>query len=143
MKTLSIAQPYASLIASGIKNIHNSLWHTSYRGEILIHARPYIIDQKNLFRNLTQEQWEHANDYFSTDGFDPNRIETNAIIGRVNIIDCVRNHDSIWAENYKSHDYPIWNWVLSGAEYFDKPIDAEHPYHASNTLWDYKHEILI
>ena len=38
MKTLSIRQPYASLICRGIKTIENRSWTTSYRGKLLIHA---------------------------------------------------------------------------------------------------------
>jgi len=38
MKTLSIRQPYASLICRGIKTIENRSWDTAYRGKLLIHA---------------------------------------------------------------------------------------------------------
>jgi hypothetical protein len=38
MKTLSIRQPYASLICKGIKTIENRTWKTNYRGKLLIHA---------------------------------------------------------------------------------------------------------
>ena len=38
MKTLSIRQPFASLICRGIKTIENRSWKTTYRGKLLIHA---------------------------------------------------------------------------------------------------------
>lgn len=38
MKVITIKQPYASLIASGIKEYEFRTWKTKYRGEILIHA---------------------------------------------------------------------------------------------------------
>lgn len=38
MKTLSIRQPFASLICRGIKTIENRSWKTAYRGKLLIHA---------------------------------------------------------------------------------------------------------
>ena len=38
MKTLSIRQPFASLICRGIKTIENRSWDTTYRGRLLIHA---------------------------------------------------------------------------------------------------------
>lgn len=38
MKALSIRQPWASLIAAGIKPIENRPWYTNYRGDILICA---------------------------------------------------------------------------------------------------------
>lgn len=36
MKALSIKQPWANMICSGEKTIETRLWHTPYRGELLI-----------------------------------------------------------------------------------------------------------
>lgn len=38
MKTITIKQPYASLIAEGLKEYEFRTWKTNYRGELLIHA---------------------------------------------------------------------------------------------------------
>lgn len=38
MKTLSVQQPYATLICSGVKTVENRTWTTNHRGKILIHA---------------------------------------------------------------------------------------------------------
>ena len=38
MKTLSIRQPFASLVCRGIKTIENRSWETKYKGKLLIHA---------------------------------------------------------------------------------------------------------
>ena len=38
MKTLSIRQPWASLIVKGFKDVENRSWRTPIRGEIAIHA---------------------------------------------------------------------------------------------------------
>ena len=38
MKVLTIKQPYATLIAEGIKEYEFRTWKTKYRGELLIHA---------------------------------------------------------------------------------------------------------
>ena len=38
MKTLSVHQPYATLICSGVKTVENRTWVTNHRGKILIHA---------------------------------------------------------------------------------------------------------
>lgn len=37
-KALSVRNPYAALIVSGIKTIENRSWSTRYRGPLLIHA---------------------------------------------------------------------------------------------------------
>lgn len=38
MKTLSVTQPYATLLCSGVKTIEQRSWSTEYRGMLLIHA---------------------------------------------------------------------------------------------------------
>ncbi len=38
MRILSVRQPWAELIVSGIKRIENRTWTTSYRGPVIIHA---------------------------------------------------------------------------------------------------------
>ena len=38
MKAITIKQPYATLIAEGLKEYEFRTWKTKYRGDILIHA---------------------------------------------------------------------------------------------------------
>lgn len=38
MKVITIKQPFASLIAAGLKEYEFRTWKTAYRGELLIHA---------------------------------------------------------------------------------------------------------
>jgi hypothetical protein len=45
MKALSIRQPWAHLIANGIKTIENRTWRTDYRGPLLIHAGARWYDE--------------------------------------------------------------------------------------------------
>jgi len=72
MKVLTIKQPYATLIAEGLKEYEFRTWKTKYRGDILIHAGKGI-DKKAMKR------YEHLNlDYPS-----------GCIIARVTITDCV------------------------------------------------------
>lgn len=44
------------------------------------------------------------------------RWESSAIIGSVEIVDCVINHPSVWAEK------GVYNWVLANPVLFEKPI---------------------
>lgn len=44
MKTISIKQPYATLICAGIKDVENRTWSTEYRGKLLIHASTWCND---------------------------------------------------------------------------------------------------
>jgi hypothetical protein len=126
MKALSIKQPWASLIAHGIKNIENRTWKTNFRGKIYIHASSV---SKGMLGLLNKEQ---VNDLRSKSSLDF-EFTTSAIIGEVDIIDCVINHSSVWAEETevrgKTVDEeimyvgkPIWNWVLANAVLYDEPI---------------------
>lgn len=123
MKVLSIKQPWASLIAHGIKPIENRGWKTNFRGTILIHASKKIADYK-----LTKEQLRECGleVLWNSDKL------TSAIIGEVDIIDCVINHSSIWAEKGKAVNIngyghtekykPIYNWVLANPVLYANPI---------------------
>lgn len=127
MKALSIKQPWASLIAHGIKDIENRTWRTHFRGRIYIHASAKSVgNPKDI---LTNQQWD---DWHSKGFYNP-EMPTSAIIGEVDIIDCVINHPSIWAEKTevigKTVDnvemyrgQVIYNWVLANAVLYDKPI---------------------
>jgi hypothetical protein len=129
MKALSIKQPWASLIAHGIKNIENRTWRTHFRGKIYIHAS--AKDFGSLSQALNQEQWSKTIEKWDSDYF-PNR-PLSAIIGEVEIVDCVINHSSIWAEKTEVigktidneilyNGKPIFNWVLANPVLYDKPI---------------------
>jgi hypothetical protein len=150
MKTLSIKQPWAHLIASGIKNIENRTWQTKYRGRIYIHA-----SQKPSFNNLTLNLSHDQIDeivmsklYFPWDARSES-YSKGAIIGEVDIVDCVQNHESVWAEksyfpaNFNSLPFGeedekptiIWNWVLANPVLYDQPILNVK---GALSLWDYE-----
>jgi len=146
MKTLTVKQPWASLICSGIKDIENRTWKTSFRGRILIQASAKPSMLHPISSILSKEQ---------IDSIDKNSSEFNAmifssIIGSVEIIDCRINYPSIWAEKSRwygqnisaSHgckhsdfpdDNPIYNWVLTNPIMFAEPI----PCKGKLSLWDY------
>lgn len=72
MKVITIKQPFATLIAEGLKEYEFRTWKTKYRGEILIHAGKGI-DKKAM------KKYEHLNlDYPS-----------GAIIAKATITDCI------------------------------------------------------
>lgn len=131
MKAISIKQPWASLIAHGIKDIENRTWKTKFRGKVYIHAS--AKSDGNTAFLLNKEQ----SDYFIWNTENYKTFESNlpysAIIGEVEIIDCVINHPSIWAEKTFMYEYdeeigekpigkPIYNWVLANPVLYEKPI---------------------
>lgn len=135
MKALSIKQPWASLIAHGIKDIENRTWKTSFRGRIYIHASAKIVDEIQFNGKQNAELYE-AELWNPDTGFSEALRVTSAIIGEVDIIDCVINHESIWAESSRFSitpnplpfgeendlNKPIYNWVLANAVLYHEPI---------------------
>ena len=120
MKSLSIKQPWASLIAHGIKNIENRTWKTHFRGRIYIHSSAKLADYK-----LTDQQLKECGCKIL---WDSDKL-VSSIIGEVDIVDCVINHPSIWAEEtfipIEGEGYPqkpTYNWVLANPVLYDKPI---------------------
>lgn len=138
MKALSIKQPWASLIAHGIKDIENRTWKTHFRGRIFIHASAKSVVKKVNEISLreigfTTQMIDNANEKLFAFMYHKDLTITSAIIGEVDIIDCVINHPSVWAEQTdisKSRqttsgvfvDKPIYNWVLANPVLYDKPI---------------------
>jgi len=56
MKALSIAQPWAELIASGKKTVETRSWQTSYRGPIAIHAaRGLTKESLRLYNKMKRD----------------------------------------------------------------------------------------
>ena len=56
MKVLTLKQPWATLIAEGIKKYEFRSWKTKYRGTILIHAGSGIDKQElDKYKNLGYE----------------------------------------------------------------------------------------
>lgn len=53
-KVITLWQPYATLIATGIKRYETRSWPTDYRGPLLIHAakRPMGMDEMELINRL-------------------------------------------------------------------------------------------
>jgi hypothetical protein len=131
-KVLSVKQPLAYLICSGIKDIENRTWKLpeKYKNEwVLIHAS---ADKKLDLSVLTEEQMQEA--YLELTGtrrfpkLPVKKWTRSAIIGAVKYSDCVINNPSIWAEKTDNLDMvmfgfkKIYNWVVSEAILFDKPI---------------------
>lgn len=125
MKTLSVRQPWSNLIVHNIKPIENRTWHTKFRGRVLIHA-PAKNDMKDIIFTPEQEA------EILTIGIFAATMETSAIIGSVEIVDCVQNHDSIWAEK------DSWNWVLANPVLFKDPILNVK---GKLSFWEYEGEI--
>lgn len=97
MKTISLRQPWAYLICSGIKDIENRTWKLpeKYKGQrVLIHASK--TEYRHPWDVLSKEQ----NEFLMQNKIviPGSTLEYCTIIGSVRFVDCVINHPSIWAE---------------------------------------------
>ena len=103
IKLLSVRQPWAWCIISAGKDIENRTWKTDYRGELYIHA---------------SKKFDYgAQSELMLNGKTPNNLrcfELGVIIGKVNLVDCVKNHSSSWAQKN------MWHWVL------ENPVPVIH-----------------
>jgi len=105
MKALTVRQPWAELIVRGRKDVENRPWRTNHRNLLAIHAGL---------------------------GFDPHEpkvrgeLESGAIIGVVDVLDCVRGSESPWGLPGQ------WHWILGNARRLSKPI----PYRGALGLWN-------
>lgn len=115
-KAISIKQPWSFLIASGIKDIENRTWKTKFRGRVLIHAGKakakfnFSNAQEEYFKSENMRRW-YDKDY-----------NHSAIIGSAEIVDCLQNHPSIWAEKIlepKKEDFLYTHCVPNGIDSFD------------------------
>jgi len=98
MNIITIKQPWAYLICHGIKDIENRTWRCpqKYIGErILIHAgaKPDNIKLEVEGQASTKEI-----EMFSALNFAEENNLFGCIIGSIEIVNCVINHSSIWAE---------------------------------------------
>lgn len=116
MKTLSVQQPWASLIVYGIKDVENRTWDTPYRGKILIHASSKKVPK--AFIDCLPVEWgnEVLNHIIFDNIPDLQELPTSAIIGYVELEDIVEESNSIWASPEQLY------WKLKNAYIFDTPI---------------------
>ncbi|MBD0333349.1 MAG: ASCH domain-containing protein [Chitinophagaceae bacterium] len=133
MKTLSLLQPWATLVAIGAKKIETRSWYTGHRGELLIHASSGKAGEL-----ICKE--EPFNKYIS----DFNALPFGAIIGKVTLVDVVRieqlelsnsriNQLSLEERAFGDYTLGRYAWLLEDATEFEKPI----PVKGSLRLWDF------
>lgn len=99
MKVLTVKQPYASLIAYGIKKYEFRVWKTKYRGEILIHAG----------KNIDKEAMEKFRQ-FNLD------FPLGCIIARANIDEVIKVDDE-FREVLRKENNLVYNHIINDKEY--------------------------
>ena len=115
MKAITIKQPWASLIIRGGKDIENRDWKGHIRGVVAIHSSA----------RLDPEEMEGACDLmsgfvprFSAAKFKRDDFPLGAILGTVEIVDCVDRSSSPWFSGK-------FGFVLKNPVAFEKPIPCK------------------
>ncbi len=99
MKVITIKQPFASLIAEGIKEYEFRNWKTKYRGEILIHAG-LGIDKKAMKK------------------FDKYHLEcpSGCIMAKANLTECVKI-DDISRKMLKEKNKFVYSSIIKNSDW--------------------------
>ena len=117
MKVITLRQPWATLVAEGIKKYEFRSWKTNYRGKLLIHAGSGV-DKKEMerFKSLNLE------------------YPTKRIIAEVELEDCLELDDKLNKEiinekniAYGSYYREGYAWKLKNAKKIkvDKEISGQ------------------
>ena len=114
MKALSIKQPWAALIAHGIKDVENRSRRTNYRGKILLHASavPALRNNQKPWDLFSIPQWRAVQNRQLQAWYINKAWRNGAIIGEAEIVGCVNNSSSIWAEPGQ------WHWQIANARIY-------------------------
>ncbi|MEO7801191.1 MAG: ASCH domain-containing protein [Ginsengibacter sp.] len=141
MKTLSLLQPWASLVVMGIKQIETRSWSTAYRGSLLIQASKgkagEIFAQEPPFKKYIP---------------DFKKLPFGYIIGRVILTDIVRigtgtlayaddvvmNKLTMEEKAFGDYTPGRFAWLLQDPVLFKTPIPAR----GSLTLWEFDEALI-
>jgi len=146
MRAITLYQPWATLIALGLKRFETRHWATTWRGEIAIHAGAARTDWNKLQRELahyrsgqyTCGNGSLADVYFRYQtGLLPNGLRLNepmpfsAVLCIVKIVDCIpMTPDFIIGQTREERAVGGWApgryaWQLEMVEQFAQPIPAK------------------
>ena len=140
MKAITVLQPWAWLLATGKKRCETRSWKTNYRGEILIHA-----GKQNLTLCMKHETIFEAR-YMKQAGVFDIELATGAIIGKADLVNCVRIDEAIHRLVREQHieedafgnfSPGRYAWVMENPVLFDTPIPAR----GRQGLWNWEGEI--
>jgi hypothetical protein len=103
MRALTICQPYAELIAAGVKLVENRRWPTQHRGLLAIHAG-------------ASRGW--------LDGWDgdPDQLQFGAVVAVATVYDCVEYSQLPAHLVGHEHAHGPWCWLLRDARRLTTPV---------------------
>ncbi len=142
MKTISLYQPWASLVVLGHKTWETRSWSTSYRGRLAIHAsKKFTQTQRELCLKWPFSKYITQN---------PDTMPRGFVLGSVDLMDCIRTEG--WMarhqlfetehvqEEFRFGDYSPgrFAWELCNPIVFKEPIPAK----GSLGIWEFPESAL-
>ncbi|MNO15498.1 ASCH domain protein [compost metagenome] len=91
MKTITMVQPWATLIAINAKQYETRGWKTNYRGDLAIHAGKKIDYEACKEKSIKSALIEY--------GYTPDNLPTGAIIATATLKDCLKSVET-WTDGY-------------------------------------------
>ncbi len=141
MKVISLLQPWATLVVTGVKQIETRSWSSAYRGPLLIHASKGRAGKRLACEPVFK-------DYIA----DFRQLSFGYIIGEVTLTDIIRidsadffytkdEKRNILSKNEKAFgDYTTsrFAWILQDPVIFKKPVKAK----GSLSLWVFDEKLI-
>jgi hypothetical protein len=126
MKALSLWQPWATMMAEGLKKIETRHWATKYRGPLLIHAAQHL-ETPTIFESAL----------LASRGAHWTRLPRGFLLCKVEIVDCQRiTEDNIPLDEQERRlgDYTPgrFMWITTSLEAFRTPL----PYRGRQGLFE-------
>lgn len=124
-KGISLWQPWASLMAMGLKKNETRSWATRYRGPLYIHAAKKVIGWPNI---TIQEAFDGI-------AFQPSDLPLGCLVCKVDLVDCKMISFHNWPRE-PERSFGIYTpgrfmWVTDNLEVFE-PI----PYRGTQRIFN-------
>ncbi|MDQ2807056.1 MAG: ASCH domain-containing protein [Chloroflexota bacterium] len=151
LKTLTLSQPWASLVASGAKSYETRSWATPYRGPLAIHAGKGLAGMTEAaYRDLCRQEPFRA--ALKASGFlAPGDLPRGCVIATCRLLECVpitapelppagRRHtvtqggDPTTEVAFGHYTPGRWAWLLGEVEHLAVPVPAR----GSLGLWEWR-----
>lgn len=131
MKVLTIKEPYASIIMSGLKEYETRSWKTNYRGKIYIHASIKIDDDLKSRKDL--QKLVYDNNITLKPGY---------ILCEAYLDDCIYMND-MFIKNVSDKEKMVGRYELGRYAWHLSDIRVIEPVQAKGKLgiWNYEFDV--
>ena len=127
MKAITIKQPFATLIAEGLKEYEFRTWKTKYRGDILIHAGKSV--DKDAMKRFAHLKLNYP---------------LGCFVAKATLTDCVEVNDEL-KEVLRKKDFAIYEGTTENNSWYGYGFKIENVEKVSHVLangklglWEYE-----